>query len=94
MRYSMKLLAVAATLVAGLAGANALHAQDAPTSNDKPDSMMGSGMMGNDGMMKMMSRMSEMMENCNNMMQAMNMKSEGHSDMPMKPKMQQPDNQG
>ncbi|MGE0333885.1 MAG: hypothetical protein AB7Q76_01225 [Gammaproteobacteria bacterium] len=69
MRKSMKTLAVASTLIAGLAAAPALYAHD---SEESGGSMMGPGMMGQSGMMGMMGQMSEMMENCNKMMQSMN----------------------
>lgn len=101
MRRSLKLLAVAATLLAALAGANVLHAHDPSTPDDRPapmaghDGMMGEngmmghdGMMGKDGMMKMMFRMSAMMENCQVMMRAM--QSQGPSDGPDQPNSRPP----
>ena len=69
MRKSMKILAIASTLVASLAAAPALHAHDPEGSGG---SMMGPGMMGQGGMMGMMGQMSEMMEACDKMMQSMN----------------------
>src|SRR3546814_15370118 len=69
MRKSMKTLAVASALIAGLAAAPALYAHDSEGSGG---SKMGSGMMGQGGMMGMMGQTSEMMENCNKMMQSMN----------------------
>lgn len=68
MRKSMKALAIASAVIAGLAVAPALYAHD---SEESGDSMMGSGMMGQGGMMNMMGQMSEMMEGCNRMMQSM-----------------------
>jgi membrane protease subunit (stomatin/prohibitin family) len=65
MRKSIKALAIASAVIAGLAVAPALYAHD---SEESGDSMMGSGMM---GMMNMMGQMSEMMEGCNRMMQSM-----------------------
>lgn len=68
MRRHLKALFVAATLGAGLAAAPAIYAHD---SSGSDGSMMGRGMMGKDGMMGMMEQMNSMMENCNEMMQAM-----------------------
>lgn len=69
MRRSIKVLAVTSAVIAGLAAAPALYAHD---SKESGGSMMGPGMMGQDGMMDMMGQMSEMMEGCNKMMQSMN----------------------
>jgi hypothetical protein len=71
MRKSIKALAIASAVIAGLAVAPALYAHD---SEESGGSMMGSGMMGQGGMMgmmNMMGQMSEMMEGCNRMMQSM-----------------------
>ncbi len=68
MRKSIKALAIASAIIASLAAAPALYAHD---SEESGDSMMGSGMMGQGGMMNMMGRMNEMMETCNKMMQSM-----------------------
>lgn len=71
MRKSIKALAIASAIIAGLAAAPALYAHD---SEESGDSMTGSGMMGQGGMMgmmNMMGQMSEMMETCNKMMQSM-----------------------
>jgi hypothetical protein len=68
MRKSIKALAIASAVIAGLAVAPALYAHD---SEESGSSMMGSGMMGRGGMMGMMGQMSEMMEGCNRMMQSM-----------------------
>lgn len=65
MRKSIKALAIASAVIAGLAVAPALYAHD---SEESGFSMMGSGMMGQGGMM---GQMSEMMEGCNRMMQSM-----------------------
>lgn len=69
MRRSIKALAVTSAVIAGLAAAPALYAHD---SKESGTSMMGSGMMGQGGMMNMMGQMSEMMEGCKKMMQSMN----------------------
>ena len=89
MRSYMKFAALAATLTTGLAMAPALYAQDA----SKPDApvpgamapgmMDQGGMMGQGGMMQMMTQMSQMMGNCNKMMQA-NADGSGMK-QPMKP---------
>lgn len=63
MRKSIKALAIASAVIAGLAVAPALYAHDSEES--------GSSMMGRGGMMGMMGQMSEMMEGCNRMMQSM-----------------------
>lgn len=60
MGKSIKAIAMTSTLVAGLAAAPVLHADD---SNRSGGAMKGSGMMG---------QKSEMMESCNRMMQSMN----------------------
>ena len=65
MRKYLKTLLVASTLAAGLGAAPALYAHD---SDDAGGSTMGRGMMGQGSMM---GQMSSMMENCNQMMQAM-----------------------
>lgn len=65
MRRSMKALAAAAALVAGLAVAPTLFAHE---SQESAGSMMGHGMMGQGGMMD---GMSGMMESCSSMMQTM-----------------------
>src|ERR671919_209405 len=62
MHKNLKRLLVALTLAAGLAAAPAIYAHD---SDSAGGSMMGRGMMG------MMGQMSSMMENCNQMTQAM-----------------------
>lgn len=69
MRKSMKILAVASALVAGVAIAPALYAHDLERSGG---SMMGPGTMdqgGMMGMMNMMGQMSQMTDQCNEMMQ-------------------------
>ena len=65
MRKHLKTLLVASTLAAGFAAAPTIYAHD---SNGSDGSMMGQGMMGQDGIMGLMS---SMMEHCNEMMQAM-----------------------
>jgi Spy/CpxP family protein refolding chaperone len=65
MRKPVKTLLVASTLAAGVAAAPTIYARD---SSGSDRSMMGQGMMGQDGMM---GQMSSMMEHCNEMMQAM-----------------------
>lgn len=74
MRNPIKALAVTSAVVAGLAIAPALYAHD---SSESGGSMMGSGMMGQGGMMNMMGQMSEMMEGCNKMMQSMHQGGSG-----------------
>lgn len=69
MRKSTRALAIASVVIASLAAAPALYGQD---SEESGGSMMGSGMMGQGGMMNMMGKMSEMMEDCNSMMQSTN----------------------
>lgn len=69
MRKSMKILAVASALVAGVAIGPALSAHDSERAGG---SIVGSGMMdqgGMMGMMNMMGQMSQMMDRCNAMMQ-------------------------
>ncbi len=63
MRKSIKALAVASAVVAGLAAAPVLYAHD---SEESGGSVMGSGMM------TMMDRMSAMMAGCGRMMRPMN----------------------
>jgi len=69
MRKSTRALAIASIVIASLAAAPALYGQD---SEESGGSMMGSGMMGQGGMMNMMGKMSEMMEDCSSMMQSTN----------------------
>lgn len=76
MLKSIKALAVTSAVIAGLVAAPALYAHD---SKESGGSMMGSGMMGQGGMMNMMGQMSEMMEGCNKMMQSMH---QGGSERP------------
>lgn len=63
MRNSIKALAVTSAVIAGLAVTPALYA------HDSKESESGGPMMGQGGMM---GQMSEMIENCNKMMQSMN----------------------
>ena len=74
MRDTFKALLAAAALIAGLTAATTVFAQGQPAAKEQaaPGMMQGQGMMGQqgDGMMKMMTRMSEMMETCTKMMQA------------------------
>ncbi len=63
MRKSTRALAIASIVIASLAAAPALYGQD---SEESGGSMMGSGMM------NMMGKMSEMMEDCSSMMQSTN----------------------
>lgn len=89
MRKSIKAFAITSTVIAGLLAAPALYAHD---SKESDDSMMGSGMMGQGGMMNMMGQMSEMMEGCNRMMQSMN---HGGSERPNEQwREKSPDNNG
>ena len=77
MLKTIKALAIASAVIAGLAVAPALYAHD---SEESGDSMMGSGLMGQGGMMgmmNMMGQMSQMMEGCNRMMQSMSHDSSG-----------------
>ncbi|MEQ8651482.1 MAG: hypothetical protein RIC87_03375 [Kiloniellales bacterium] len=69
MRKSTRALAIASAVIANLAVATALYGHD---SEESGGSMMGSGMMGQGGMMNMMGKMNEMMEDCNSMMQSTN----------------------
>lgn len=69
MRNSVKILAAAAALIASAALAPVLYAHDSGSADEHNGSMMGPGMMGEDGMMNMMGQMSQMMDNCNEMMQ-------------------------
>jgi len=68
MRKHLTTLLVASTLALGLAAAPAIYAHD---SDGAGGSTMGRSMMGQGDMMGMMGQMSSMMENCNQMMQAM-----------------------
>lgn len=63
MRNSVKTLAAAAALIASAALAPALYAHDSGSSDEHDGSMMGPGMM------NMMGQMSQMMDNCSEMMQ-------------------------
>lgn len=74
MRNPIKALAVTSAVVAGLAITPSLYAHESSKSGG---SMMGSGMMGQGGMMGMMGQMSEMMEGCNKMMQSMHQGGSG-----------------
>jgi hypothetical protein len=69
MRNSVKAIAVIAVLVAGIVAAPVLNAHDSGSSDEHNGSMIGPGMMGQDGMMNMMEQVSQMMEDCNEMMQ-------------------------
>lgn len=84
MRKSIKALAIASAVIAGLAVAPALYAHE-----ESRDSMMGSGMMGQGSMM---GQMSEMMEGCNRMMQSMNHGGSGRPNKQWREK--SPDNNG
>jgi uncharacterized protein YidB (DUF937 family) len=71
MRKSMTMFAGATALVAGLAAAPALYADESQKPREH-GAMMGSGMMGQgdmSGMMSMMGQMAGMMEGCTKMMQ-------------------------
>jgi len=80
MRNRFNALLGAATFAIGLTGATTVFAQaektpaQPPAAKEQaaPGMMEGQGMMGQqgDGMMKMMTQMSEMMDSCNKMMQA------------------------
>jgi Spy/CpxP family protein refolding chaperone len=83
MRKHLRTLLVASMLAAGLAAAPAIYARG---SDGAGGSMMGRGMMGQGGMM---GQMSSMMENCNQMMQAM--MEDGHE--PARPNEQWRDRQ-
>ena len=72
MRNSVKILAAAAALIASAALAPALYAHDSGSADEHNGSMMGPGVMGEDGMMgmmNMMGQMSRMAEGCSEMMQ-------------------------
>jgi hypothetical protein len=72
MRSSVKILAAAAALMASAAAAPALYAHGSGSSDEHSGSMMGPGMMGENGMMgmmNMMEQMSQMMQGCDEMMQ-------------------------
>jgi hypothetical protein len=72
MRNTLKAVLTAAALVTGLAAATTVFAEGQPNPAGLPAATepAAPGMMQGDGMMKMMTRMSEMMESCNKMMQA------------------------
>lgn len=70
MPKSTKIFAAIATIIAGLAIAPALFAQDSGNRGEHTP-MMENGMMDRDVMMGMMGQMSRMMESCNTMMQSM-----------------------
>lgn len=74
MRKQIRTLAIASTVAAGLAAASALYAHESQGSGS---STMGSGMMGEGGMMGMMGQMSEMMKGCSGMMRSMNQGGSG-----------------
>ena len=68
MRKSMTMIAAATALVAGLAAAPALYADESQKPREH-GAMMGSGMMGQGDMTGMMGQMAGMMESCTKMMQ-------------------------
>lgn len=68
MRKSFRSIATAAVVTIGLVGISSAYAQQQAA----PEGMPNSGMQ--DGMMGMMPQMSEMMSNCNRMMQIMHEK--------------------
>ncbi|MFC4350878.1 hypothetical protein ACFOW6_04900 [Fodinicurvata halophila] len=77
MRNSIKALAVTSAVIASLAAAPALYAEGSKESGSSGRMMGQGGMMNQGGMMGMMGQMSEMMENCNKMMQSMNRDGSG-----------------
>ena len=78
MRNSTKTMS-AVVLLAGLAVAPVLHAQESQDSDQTMQPSMMDGMMGQDGGMPMMQQMKEMMSDCNAMMEAMMARSEASS---------------
>lgn len=74
MRMSLKALVTTAALIAGLAKASVLYAEESGSSHEPHGSMMGPGMMGGESMMDMMHmmeqmpQMSQMMEHCSQVM--------------------------
>ncbi len=77
MRKPLKAFATTAALIAGLATASVLYAEESGSSHESPGSMMGPGMMGGDNMknmmgmmhmMEQMPQMSQMMDHCSQMM--------------------------
>ena len=74
MRTNLKTLLSTAAVVAALAVGPAVYAYAETPNKNESGSMMQDGqggMMGQGGTMNMMQQMSQMMETCNNMMQAM-----------------------
>ena len=69
MRNWIKALAVTSAIATGLVAAPVLYAHESEGAGGQ---MMGTGMMGEGGMMGMMQQMSEMMEGCGKMMQSAN----------------------
>lgn len=69
MRRQAKTLIAAATLVAGIATATSLYADDQGNTGAGGGMMMGHGVMDEGGMMPMMQQMSDMAEHCSQMMQ-------------------------
>ena len=76
MRNWIKALAVTSAIATGLVAAPALYAHESEGAGGQ---MMGTGMMGEGGMMGMMQQMSEMMEGCGKMMLS---SSPGSSELP------------
>lgn len=69
MRKKAKTLIATTALVAGIAAATSLYADDSGNRGGHGGMMMGPGMMDQGGMMPMMEQMSEMMDQCSQMMQ-------------------------
>jgi len=93
MRMHLRTLALGAAIVAALAAAPALYAQTYPSMSH--GSMMGEGAMGSMmsrmmNMMGMSGDMSRMMENCGQMMQAMNGDHRRPNDQWRSPEPEQP----
>jgi len=96
MRKPMKAITVTSALIAALAVAPDIRAQEQPGTGGSGSGQMQGGMMGQGGMMQgnMMGQMSQMMEGCNKMMQSMNDRrgSRGQGNQPEQPA--QPEKKG
>jgi hypothetical protein len=69
MRKQAKALLTATALMAGIAAATSLSADDPGNTGGDGGTMMGPGMMGEGDMMPMNEQMSDMMDHCSQMMQ-------------------------
>lgn len=101
MRKRTKTLMAATALVAGIAAAASLYADDSGNTGGHGGMMMGPGMTGQGGMMpmmermsEMMDRMSEMMDHCSQMMQRADDGGSGAPDEQQEKTPVTPDNNG